>query len=256
MSVAEGATAYVLPCEPQLIAFRHQRSQCRELGRSPIEWLFGRCHLTPLLQNSDKPSVRSESFRRRTDCRDNSLQFGSSDRRVDVICISHRATEEVLPGAAAAICQNAKLVLASFLQFLFQNLSPPFHNLVGFFASHTFQRQHAGKVVLEDSLAFSNHLVHRRLRERGLIAFVMSATPKTVHVNDYVALELVAKLHRQLHNLSDRFRVLTIHMEDRNLQHSSHVSGVGAGATFRWRSREANLVVHDDVQRAACPVAG
>ena len=98
--------------------------------------------------------------------------------------------------------------------------------------------------------------VQQRLREGRLVAFVVAPPAVAVHVDDDVALELAAKVHRQPHDLRHGLRIFAVDVEDRDLQHLGHVGGVGARPRFVGRRGEADLVVDDDVQRAADRVAG
>ena len=67
----------------------------------------------------------------------------------------------------------------------------------------------------------------------------------------HVALELVAKIHRESHHLRDRFRIFAVHVENRNLQHPRDVgrSTVVERPLVR-RRRETDLVIHD--RHATC----
>ena len=88
--------------------------------------------------------------------------------------------------------------------------------------------------------------------KRRLVAFVVAEAAVAVHVDDDVALKSRAKIHRESDDLSDGFRVFAVHVEDRHLQHLRR---------RRWRRcvdracvrrrGEADLIVDDDVQRAA-----
>ena len=83
----------------------------------------------------------------------------------------------------------------------------------------------------------------------------MSQPPVTIHVDNDVSLEFAAEIHAEAHHLRHRFRILSIDVENRNLQHFSHVRRVGAGACFAGARRESELVIHHHVQRAAHAVA-
>ena len=107
------------------------------------------------------------------------------------------------------------------------------------------------EVALPDLLARPNGLVHLRLRESRFVGFVVAAQSVAVHVDHDIAVELLPEIHRQPNDLSHRLGVFSIHMEDRNLKHLRHVAGVGCRATLRRTGGEADLVVHDDVNRAA-----
>ena len=77
-----------------------------------------------------------------------------------------------------------------------------------------------------------------------------------IHVNENVRLKFLAEIHRQLHDLRDGFRVFAVHVENRRLQHPRHVRRVSGRAAFIRRRGETDLVVDDDVQRAADGVTG
>ena len=77
--------------------------------------------------------------------------------------------------------------------------------------------------------------VENRLGERRFVAFVMAQPAVAEHVDEDVAMKLLAKIHRQPHHLRDRFRVFAVHMENRALQHPRHVRGINAGTPFAGR---------------------
>jgi hypothetical protein len=94
-----------------------------------------------------------------------------------------------------------------------------------------------------------------RLGEGGFVAFVVSVATVAVHVDDDVAVELGPELEGQVDRLRDRLGLLPVHVNDRNLEHLGDVGRVLSRARFIGRGREADLVVHDDVNRAAGLVA-
>ena len=111
------------------------------------------------------------------------------------------------------------------------------------------------EIAFADVLALLDRLVQQRLRELRLVGFVVAAAAVAVHVDHDVALELAAEIHRQAHDLGHGFGIFAVDVEDRDLQHLGHVGGVGAAAAFAGAGGEADLVVDDDVQRAADGVA-
>src|SRR5688572_11028421 len=96
--------------------------------------------------------------------------------------------------------------------------------------------------------------IEHRLRKRRLIALVVAKTPVTNQVDDRVALETAAKVERAGSGLLDSLRVVAIHVKNRDLQHLGDVAGVAARTGFGGRSGETDLVIDDDVERAADPV--
>jgi hypothetical protein len=93
------------------------------------------------------------------------------------------------------------------------------------------------------------------LSKGRLIAFVVSEAPITVHIDDHVALEFVAKIESEPNHLSHCLGIFAVDMENRNLEHLGHIRGIGAGSAFAWRSRETDLIIHNDMQRPADAVS-
>ncbi len=93
------------------------------------------------------------------------------------------------------------------------------------------------EVAVAHALALRDRRVQQRLRERRLVALVVAVAAVAVHVDHHVAQERVAEVHGQADDLRHRFRVLAVHVEDRDLQHLGDVGRVGGGArllTAAW----------------------
>ena len=94
-------------------------------------------------------------------------------------------------------------------------------------------------------------LVHQRLGERRLVALVVAVPAVADHVDDDVLAERLAELERQLGDVDDRLGILAVDVEDRHLDHLGDVGAVARRAGVAGRGGEADLVVDDDVDRAA-----
>jgi len=141
--------------------------------------------------------------------------------------------------------------LARLAEFRLEVLAALDGDAVGFGLGHPAELQQVLEVSVANALALGDGGVHQRLRESGFVAFVVTVTTVAVHIDHHVTQERVAEIHRQAHDLSHGFRVLTVDVENRDLQHLCHVRRVGRRATLRgWRGK-ADLVVDHDVQRAA-----
>ena len=99
-------------------------------------------------------------------------------------------------------------------------------------------------------------LVQQRLRVRRLIAFVVPVPAISHEVDQEIAAELRAVGHRNPHGGHARLRVVGVDMEDRHLETLRQVARESRGPRVGGIGGEADLVVHDDVQRAAHIVAG
>src|SRR5690606_4978087 len=94
----------------------------------------------------------------------------------------------------------------------------------------------------------ADHLVHHWLSCSWLIRFVMTTTTVTEHVDDYVFTESMTEVMCELSNKQYSFRIITIYMEDRRLNHFRDVSTVFCRTRITWvRRGKTNLVVHDNM---------
>ena len=84
-------------------------------------------------------------------------------------------------------------------------------------------------VGLADAALGVDHVVHRRLRHRRVVALVVPTPAVAQHVDDDVLLELLPEVHRQPRHPHAGLRVLTVHVEDRRADHLRHVGAVLAG---------------------------
>ena len=99
-------------------------------------------------------------------------------------------------------------------------------------------------------------LVHHRLRERRLVAFVVAVAPVADQVDQEVAPEPRAVLPRQARRLEAGDRIVGVDVDDRDLEAARQAAGVAGAVGLGRRGREPELVVGDDVDRAAGVVAG
>ena len=98
-------------------------------------------------------------------------------------------------------------------------------------------------------------LVHHRLGERRLVAFVVAMPAIAEHVDDDRLVEFLPEFDRDLGREHHGFRIVAVHMEDRRVDHLRHVGRIGRGARIARIGGEADLVVDDEVQRTAGAVA-
>ena len=97
--------------------------------------------------------------------------------------------------------------------------------------------------------------VHERLRVAGVVALVVPVAAVADEVDDDVLVERLAVGVGEPGHPHARLGVVAVHVEDRRLDDLGHVGGVEARAGGLGRGGEPDLVVHDDVDRAADPIA-
>jgi hypothetical protein len=96
--------------------------------------------------------------------------------------------------------------------------------------------------------------VEYRLRVCGLVGFVVAVTAVTDEVDDDIAVELLTEDHRETGNGEARLRIIGIDVKHRDVETARNVTGVIRGTRLTRIRREADLIVRDDVQRAASAV--
>ena len=93
--------------------------------------------------------------------------------------------------------------------------------------------------------------IHQGLGERRLVGLVMAVAAVAEHVDDHGLAEALAELHGDLGHIDHGLRIVAVHMEDRRVDHLGDVGRIGRGAREARRRGEADLIVDDEMERAA-----
>jgi hypothetical protein len=110
-------------------------------------------------------------------------------------------------------------------------------------------------IKLQRRLVLLDPLVHPRLGEHRLVAFIVPEPAIAEDVDDDVLVELLAKFGRHLGGMDHRLGVVAIDVKDRRLDHQCDIGGIGRGSRIVRRGGEPDLVVHHQMDGAAGPVA-
>ncbi len=94
-------------------------------------------------------------------------------------------------------------------------------------------------------------LVEQRLRVRRLVALVVAPAPVPDEVHEEILSEPRAVRHGDPHRDHARLRIVRVHVDDRHLEALGHVARVPRRARVDGIRGETDLVVHDQMQRAA-----
>ena len=101
-----------------------------------------------------------------------------------------------------------------------------------------------------------DRLGHERLRVRRLVLLVVAEAAVADEVDDDVVPEALAERHREPRGRDGGLGIVGVHVDDRRVEALREVARVARRAALRGVGREADLVVRDQVQRAAGRVAG
>ena len=108
---------------------------------------------------------------------------------------------------------------------------------------------------LGDALLALDHLVHLGLRVGRLVGLVVAEAPVADEVDDRVVAELVAEGEGEAHRADAGGDVVGVDVDDRAVEALGEVGRPPRGARVVGIGGEADLVVLDEVQRAADRVA-
>ena len=111
------------------------------------------------------------------------------------------------------------------------------------------------RVDLDHARMLGDALVHQRLGEGRLVGLVMTVPAVAEHVDDHRLQEALAELGGDLGDVNDGLGIVAVHVEDRRIDHLGDVGRVGRRAREAGRRGEADLIVDDEMDRAAGAVA-
>ena len=251
VALAERAPPRVLAGEADRRALEEQRAERERLRERPVDVVVVEL-LAPVADDALELRVHREAGRDRHERVDDLLEPFACDAGLD-------AASTAVDGADSVRSDVARLRRVRHARLLERGVEPGaevFERLLGVFEREVAAVHEQLGVELADRAALADHLVHARLRERGLVALVVAVAPVADHVDDDVLLERLAERERELHHAHARFGVVAVHVEDRRLHRLGDVGRVHGRAREAGRRGEADLVVHDDVHGAADVVAG
>jgi len=106
------------------------------------------------------------------------------------------------------------------------------------------------------SFHIPNNFVHKRLRERRLIDFIMTIESESNHINQDVFLVLLPVSNHQLRAPHDTLWATSVNPQDWHIKWFDDISRVLKRTVIIGVGREANLVVCDDVHAAVASELG
>src|SRR5213083_460734 len=253
VALAEGAAARVLPAHADRDALEQQRADGERLGAAPVDAASLVHHLRARLHETRDPRVRREALGHPREGGGDLVQHLGRDGRPGAPVVARPA--EPLPEPAEDEQGLARHEVARVALRVVEQLAelarPPLRLLGG----DCPRLDQLLAVERERRPLGRDLLVHHRLREGRIVELVVPVPAVADEVDEDVLLEALAKADGQAGRLHGGLGVVTVHVEDGRLDDLGDVARVGGEAVRLGRRREADLVVDDDVHRAAGAVA-
>ena len=212
------------------MAFEQQRAERQRLGGRPVDAFAGLDRLAARIEEALDGAVDVEALRHRGELPADLLQRLDRDAGVAAARIVDRAGGLHAGPAAVEPVGLVGLVALARLQLGVEPRAPVGLHLLDFaVGDDAFADQLLG-VDVERRRMRADRLVHQRLGERRLVAFVVAVAAIAEHVDDDRLLELLPELGRDLGGVDHRLRIVAVGVEDRRLDHLGDVGRIGRRA--------------------------
>ena len=249
MAMREGADAHVLPGQAHVEAFVQQRGVGQRLRMAPVHGHFAARHLPPVVEHLAHLAMQREAFRHGVGALGEIAQAGQRHAGV-------RRRIGRLAEIGAPVNEQRRI------RFMHQRER---HAVTG--VEGETVEAHQGVDFLGWDAALGDQplgierarggmpgdlLIHERLRLGRVLGFVVATPPVAHQVDHDVLLEAHSVVHGQLGGEDARLRVVAVDVQDGRLHELGDLRAVLGGAgVLHALGREADLVVDDDVNRAA-----
>ena len=254
--LAEGASAHVLAAEAHSVPFRQQRSKSQRLGVGPVDALSGG---DGLLAGSEEAFRNGgveveplwnfeQAFAHLLELRE--LHAGvHGNVVVSSLRFCHAALERISAvGHLVPVSQRIDAVFQLLFKLTLQSRCARF-------VQNTLRREVQAEKRSRGWM-LGDRPRHVRLRKSRLVRLIMPVASVTDDVDDHITAKGLPEIERQLRGVDHLHRAITVHMNDGGLDHFGHVRAVVRTPRILGLRCEADLVVRDDVNRAASLIAG
>ena len=242
----ERAAARVLAGHADRTAVEQQRAHRQDLARAPVD-RAGRDRRGATLQLGEDLRVDREALRHVGVRVGDRLEHLGRDRRLQ--CAGELGLLRVVRGAR--VVEVGVLGVLDVLEVALQAGLVVGQRGLGLLHRDVATTDEGLGVQLAHRLLLLDRVVHQRLGERRVVALVVTAAAVADEADDDVLVERLAVLVGERRDADAGLRVVAVDVEDRRLDHAGDVGAV-RGRARRGRARgEADLVVDDDVDRAA-----
>ena len=256
VALAEGAAPRILAGQADVVAFGSQAAESERLAGGPVETLPGGEHLALGIEHAGQRLVDRQAFGNRGQRAAEAVEQLLFDAGGHVAARGFGIGRLVEAGPAPGEpVRLVGLVALGSLELLLQHLGKA-HLVFGRpgLVDHALFDQ-AVRIDRADAGMLADLLVHQRLGEARLVAFIVAEAAIAPHVDHDVAAEGLAIVDRQLAGEGHGFGIIAVDVQDRRLDALGDVRGIGRAARELRAGGEADLVVDDEVDAAAGVVA-
>ena len=218
MPLAEGAASGILPRKTHAKTFGQERAEGQRFAGCPVEIFTRGEHRFLGIKNAAKGRMDIQRFRNGGQCAAQAVEqlFGNARFHIAARRFGVRRLGQPRPASAKPV-RRIGLIIGGACKFLLQQGDKAHRMFFGPIGiNHAFGLQPCG-IDIADARVALDHLVHQRLREAGLIAFIMAEATVAPHVDHDIAVECLAEFDRDLARKGNRFGVVAVHVENRGL---------------------------------------
>jgi hypothetical protein len=253
VAMGEGTALRILTGEAHGDVLHQQTAESEHLGAAPVDGALAGSHLAPRLVDALHGAMHVEALGHAR------RQFADAleGRRVDTgVGVPHLAgPRHALPDAAEGVGPRLHLEALGLLLAAFEDAVHVGTHAVDLVACDdagvdqllTVEGRHR-RVVLDLG-------IHQGLRQRRIVGLVVPPAAVALQVDQHVPLELLAEGDGQPCGMHHLLRVVGVDVEHRRLDLPGDVGRILREASLLRCRRVAELVVDDDVDRTAVPVA-
>ena len=244
MALTECAAPGILAAQAHRDSLKNEASECDGFGEGPVDRSIFSEGFAALLHESVELGMNVKRGRQECDTVNHLLQHVARD-------CGGRDLARGRNGGIEHPRSGGLVGIKSGVQAIGNPLPAGFHfsgsqNLC---SGKLLAVQHSGRRMLFD------FPIHDRLRVSRIVAFVVAVAAVADHVDDHIALELLAVIEGQAKHAQGGFGIVAIHVKNRRLNHARNVRCIGGGSGIFRQGGKADLVVDYEVQRATGAIA-
>ena len=246
--LVEGAAFAVLPGQPHPVSRRQQRGERERFRHAVVEAVLSLHHRRPLLEQFLHLRVHVEVGRPRGELRRDGAERVEANPRLHLVRLVVAAAVIRRPVLRQLREGDARLGLLGLLLRSVVLVADAGRRVAGLEARAPREHLPQRGVGLD-------RLVHQRLRDRRVVHLAVAVPAVADQVDDRVGPEGVAELGGDPRHPDHGREVFAVHVEDRDGQAARQVGGERRGVQLAIGGREAEQVVHHDVDGPPDPVA-